>query len=479
MSSLTHLILSLHGWVALAIVFLGPALEASAFIGFLFPGEIAVLLGGVLAFEGRIPLPAAIAAAVLGAVLGDTAGYFIGKRWGRAILNGTVGRLVKKEHLDRAEDYLKRRGGVAIFFGRFTAALRVMVPGLAGMSNLPYSTFFAYNFAGGVLWGAGFVILGFVAGASWHQVADIASRVGLALLGLVVVALVASRLVRKARVRAALQNEGMAPRESKPIVWANRHFPNQLGWLGRRLDPSAPTGFALSFALSVVAFATWLFAGVTQDVFAHEESVRLDPGVERYVLAHRTAWLTEIMKVVTWLASNAILIPLVVLIASWFIIKRKDWVTAAWLGAVLGGAVLLNDIFKVWVGRARPPVQFMIGSFSGRAFPSGHATTAIAVYAAIAFLVSRGRSPSLRVAIWSAAAFIVLVVGISPIYLGAHWFTDVVGGFALGTLWVGTLIALLIAVPLLGKRVQGMEAKVGSGWPSGSGRDELMPLTDG
>src|SRR6266540_6996364 len=87
MGHLADRILALHGWVALAIVFLVPALEASAFVGFVFPGEIAVLLGGVLAFQHRISLPAAIAAAVAGAIIGDSIGYLVGRRWGRTMLH--------------------------------------------------------------------------------------------------------------------------------------------------------------------------------------------------------------------------------------------------------------------------------------------------------------------------------------------------------------------------------------------------------
>src|SRR5438128_10657473 len=86
-------ILSLDGWIALVIVFLVPALEASAFLGFVFPGEIAVILGGVLAFNGRIALPAVMAAAVAGAIVGDTIGYFVGRRGVRQRLRG-VGRRV-------------------------------------------------------------------------------------------------------------------------------------------------------------------------------------------------------------------------------------------------------------------------------------------------------------------------------------------------------------------------------------------------
>src|SRR5438093_12357758 len=109
---ITERILSLHGWAALAIVFALPALEASAFVGFVFPGEIAVLLGGVLAFQHRVSLPAVLAAAIAGAIIGDTVGYAVGRRYGRRLLSGRLGGgIVRREHLDRAERYLAERGG--------------------------------------------------------------------------------------------------------------------------------------------------------------------------------------------------------------------------------------------------------------------------------------------------------------------------------------------------------------------------------
>src|SRR5215211_5463451 len=116
MSRAAEIILSLHGWAALSLVFLVPALEASAFVGILFPGEIAVILGGVLAFQGRIGLAAAIGAAVSGAVVGDSVGYAVGRRWGRPMLEASVGRLrlVSSQHLDRAERFLVQHGGKAV-----------------------------------------------------------------------------------------------------------------------------------------------------------------------------------------------------------------------------------------------------------------------------------------------------------------------------------------------------------------------------
>ena len=131
-------ILALPVWVALLVVFAMPALESSAFVGFVFPGEVALILGGVLASEGHVSLAAVLAAAIAGAVVGDSVGYLVGRRYGRHLLQGTLGRFVRHEHLDRAERYLADRGGKAVFLGRFTAALRVMIPGLAGMSRMHY-----------------------------------------------------------------------------------------------------------------------------------------------------------------------------------------------------------------------------------------------------------------------------------------------------------------------------------------------------
>src|SRR5438552_11958765 len=102
LAGITDRILMLPGWLVLALVFAFPALEASAFVGFVFPGELAVILGGVLAEQHRIPLWAALVAGISGAVIGDSVGYGIGKRWGRGLLDGSVGRFVKKHHIDRA-----------------------------------------------------------------------------------------------------------------------------------------------------------------------------------------------------------------------------------------------------------------------------------------------------------------------------------------------------------------------------------------
>src|SRR5438552_2781115 len=191
LAGITDRILALPAWLVLTLVFAFPALEASAFLGFVFPGEIAVILGGVVASQGRVSLWAVIVAAVSGAIIGDSIGYLIGRRWGAHLRHGTIGRLpIIRKHLDKhlasAQAYVRRRKGSAVFFGRFTAALRVLVPGLAGMSEVHYPSFLAFNVAGGVAWATVFSILGYLAGSSYKQVEKVAGRIGLLLLALIV-----------------------------------------------------------------------------------------------------------------------------------------------------------------------------------------------------------------------------------------------------------------------------------------------------
>jgi membrane-associated protein len=198
-------LLTLPAGVALLLIFGLPALEASAFVGFLFPGEIACLLGGVLAYEGRLPLAAVLAAAIAGAIIGDSLGYAIGRLAGQRLLNRVPERLVKPAHVERGQETIRRLGGRAVFAGRFAAALRVLVPGLSGMANMPYRTFLAWNVAGGVIWAGGSVLLGYAAGKSWSMVASrlsVAGYLAAAVAVLVVTVLVLRR--RRAARRAGI-----------------------------------------------------------------------------------------------------------------------------------------------------------------------------------------------------------------------------------------------------------------------------------
>jgi undecaprenyl-diphosphatase len=175
-------ILRLPPLLALALVFLLPALEASAFVGVLVPGEIGVILGGVLANQHKLTLATVLIAGIAGAVIGDSIGYWVGQRYGETILSKLPNRIIKPEHVQRAETTVRNYGGRAVFLGRFTAALRALVPGMAGMSRIGYGKFLAWNALGGALWASGFVVLGYLAGSQYKSIERYANYIGLGLL---------------------------------------------------------------------------------------------------------------------------------------------------------------------------------------------------------------------------------------------------------------------------------------------------------
>ncbi len=187
MSWISDHLLTLNGTLVLLAVFLLPALESSVFLGFIIPGETAVVIGGVTAYNGTNALWAVLLAAIVGAILGDSIGYAIGKKWGDALLRRIPQRILKPAHIAQSKDLIARLGGRAVFAGRFAAALRALVPGLCGVSEMRYRTFAVWNMLGGAVWATGFVLLGYFAGASWHRIESYANTASWVLVGVAVV----------------------------------------------------------------------------------------------------------------------------------------------------------------------------------------------------------------------------------------------------------------------------------------------------
>src|SRR5690348_14012055 len=123
--------------------------EDAVFVGFAVPGETAAVLGGVATSIGHASLPVMIVVVVVAAIVGDTVGYEVGRHFfGPKVLG--MGLLRKRRGaIDRSMDFLRRRGGIAVFLGRFTAFFRAMMPALAGASRMRYGTFLMWNAAGG------------------------------------------------------------------------------------------------------------------------------------------------------------------------------------------------------------------------------------------------------------------------------------------------------------------------------------------
>ncbi|MHB1173386.1 MAG: DedA family protein [Lacisediminihabitans sp.] len=211
MGAIVDSILGVNAVLAYVLVFLLVFAEDALFVGFVLPGETAAVLGGVVASRGHVQLWLMIVLVVAAAITGDSVGYEVGKHFGPKILEL---RLLQKRRasLDKARDFLRRRGGGAVFLGRFVAFFRAVMPALAGISHMPYRRFLPYNAAGGIAWGTGFVLLGFLAGNSYALVAKTVGRDTAVVVVLVVVAAFVVWRIRKHRTAKAT-GQGQVPRD--------------------------------------------------------------------------------------------------------------------------------------------------------------------------------------------------------------------------------------------------------------------------
>jgi membrane-associated protein len=196
MSGLVEHILSAPAWEVLALVALIVFLEDALFVGFVVPGETAAILGGVAASRGHAPLAAVVATVIFAAIAGDSVGYEVGHLLFTRVLSLRILNRSRKR-LAQAQDFLARRGGSAVFLGRWVAFFRAVMPALAGSARMPYPKFLVFNAAGGIVWSATVVLVGYLAGQSYAKVEATLGRNGaLAVLGFALVALLVWQIRR-------------------------------------------------------------------------------------------------------------------------------------------------------------------------------------------------------------------------------------------------------------------------------------------
>jgi membrane protein DedA with SNARE-associated domain/membrane-associated phospholipid phosphatase len=412
--------------------------ETGAFIGLIAPGETALLLGGLVAGQGRIDLLTMIAIVWAAAVAGDLTSFFLGRRLGRTFLVRHGPKVqITEERLHQVEGFFDRHGGKAILIGRFVGLVRAVAPFLAGSSGMPLRRFVPYDIVGAGLWGSTFVVIGYVFWQSFSQVVDYAKKGALA-LGTVIVLVVAIvwavRWLRnpenRERARAWLERQAERPalrplvRVLAPILRRTRR-PARFVWY--RVTPG-DLGLELTTLLAVASVGgfvfVWDLVGIEQRAFlaGDRASLRLADRL------HADA-VVSLAKVVTALGSLPAAIALVVISAGVLVWRHhaRDAVLVA-IGLAL--AYVAVHLVKDAVDRPRPARPLI--DVSGAAYPSAHAAYAL-TWVAVAIVLSRALpGVASRFALVTLAIVIALLVGLTRIYLRVHYLSDVVGGWCLG-----------------------------------------------
>lgn len=198
--------------------------------------------------------------------------------------------------------------------------------------------------------------------------------------------------------------------------------------------------------LIVFATMTLTLGEISEDIHNREPLTVADAQLSTWLHSHATPSLTSAMFVVTYLGSGAVATCIAVTFGLYLIWRRRFYWLAAFLSSVYGG-VLLNRILKYAFQRPRPHFDDPLLSLSSYSFPSGHTMTATVVYGVLAaYFFTTTRDWRWRLVIFCAASLLILLVGFSRIYLGAHYLSDVLGAMAEGLAWLALCLTLVYSV---------------------------------
>jgi undecaprenyl-diphosphatase len=431
-------------------------LETGAFVGLIAPGETTVIVGGVVAGQGKISLLVLISITWTCAVLGDLTSYLLGRRLGRAWLLRNGERVkITEERLHQVEGFFERRGGVTILVGRFIGLVRALAPFIAGTSKMPLRTFLPYDIVGAGAWATTFCVLGYVFWRSFDQLTQYVSR-GLFAFGTVIALGVALyflvRLRRDAERRESVK-AWLREREGRPVM---RPLVRLAGPLWRRvLNPAAggvdatarfglhrltpgDLGLELTTLLAVTAVGLFNFF-LIGDALAAPAEPRIDRMAANVADRVRFEALTEVAKLATHLGSFPLTTVLLLLTAMWAALRRH-WIDAVALVVGQALAIVAVHVAKAAYGRPRPEDGLVEAALA--AYPSGHSLYAVTLLACATVLARAGSSWAARSAVVALAVAAVVLVGLTRIYLRVHFLTDVLGGIALG-LAIWALVGIL------------------------------------
>jgi membrane protein DedA with SNARE-associated domain len=446
---------ALGTWTYLVVGLLAFA-ETGAFLGFIAPGETAVLVGGLVAGQKQISLIVLIAIVWACAVAGDVTSFTLGRRLGRAWLLRHGERLkITEERLDQVEGFFEKRGGATILIGRFLGFVRPLLPFTAGASKMPLRRFLPYDVLAAGLWSATFCVLGYVFWRSIDELTTYVSR-GLFAFGTVVVVIAAAvglvHLRRSPEARAKV-GRWLDERADKP-GWSILVKLARPAWRFVGRPAAAVADFAVerftpgNLGLELTTLLALLAVGGFTVVLLGEAVLAPGtPRVDRWALdvADRLRMdpAVSLAKVVTALGSSAAMIAAVVLTAGWALVRRRPIDALALLGGAALALVLLH-VLKAAYDRPRPPGALVDTEDSS--YPSGHATYVISLVACATVLVRGGAGWAARIAAVTVAMIVVAVVAATRVYLRAHYLTDVLGGVGLGVaIWALLGILALFA----------------------------------
>lgn len=387
------------------LLFLFTALEGLPLFGMLIPGHVAIVLAGFLAKIGYLNLYMVITITVAGAILGDYAGYILGKKYGMKFIDRFRPYFfISDEHIDKAMSLLGKHTGKAMIIGRFSPMTRAIMAFLVGASNIHVKKFWIYNVLGAISWITVSVLLGYAFGAGYKAVSGYFGK-------FILVSIVFTGLV----------------------LWGYR-FVNKRFHIFKRFE---------LFVLGLNLVSLYALAKTIQDAWSVQSFMaNFDIRVNIFMSNHVTPIMAKIANIISTVGSVQVFEIVGVLLGMYLLLIKK-----VRSGFIVFSSVIVTTLFTGFMKeifmRTRPDDQF-VSLLTDPSFPSGHAAIASAFFVAVTYIfVPKIHSWIKRELLIVLAVSITTLIGLSRVVLNVHWASDVLAGWALG-MFISTAMILLV-----------------------------------
>ena len=430
------------------IAFFAALLETTIGIGIILPGSTLILFLGALSASGYLDLGDLIWFAVMGAIIGDNLNYYLGKKYGTRWLSRGFW-FFNAQHVEKARHFMDAHGAKSIFLGRFIPSVKEVVPFIAGSVGMRRKTFLIWNALGGIGWGFEWVLSGYIFAQSLNMAKLWLSRTGLVLVLLIIIGgifyFLKWLIIKKGKGVLAVADSFWGPikqavRNSEHVVrWSQKH-PQSIIFLKSRMDTSKFSGLPLSMLAIALAYVLALFGGIVEDLITSDPIVIADIRIANLLVAFRNHVLTDIFTWITLLGkSPVIMVFIAVTVVLLWLWRKHTYIFPLFIS--VAGSETFTYLGKLAFQRPRPETAvYAEYSFS---FPSGHATIAVAFYGFLTYLLIRlVPNWKRKVNLFFAGILIILAIGLSRLYLGEHYLSDVWGGYLVGAMWLIVAISL-------------------------------------
>ncbi len=426
---------------AIAIIFLIAMGEALLIIGLFVPSTAVLVGAGVLVGTGNLQFWPVFIATAVGAIIGDQVSYWAGRLFGERLK--TMWPLNRYPQLvARGEDFVREHGGKSIAIGRFVPGVKSVVPGIVGMFNMNQAFFVLVNVTSGTFWAIAHIAPGILIGQGLAFAGELSGRLLVVLLVLLVLIFLAGYVIR-------LFAAGVSPYLNhllgKIASFARRRKGRSWQRFARAVSPDNPRSvlivlFAAIIVTSLLAVLNLMVRAASGDAVSN-----MDISIFNLMREMRNAPADELMIGLTMLGDTLVMLVLSVAIVAW-LAWRKAYRAAAAAAIAIIAAKLFVPILKYGIQRPRP-LSLNYDGMELFSFPSGHATMAAVIFGILAVLVSHSMGRWGRAIVYAACGMLVIAIGYSRVYLGAHWLSDVLAGFLFGTIIVAAFGVAIEAIP--------------------------------